>query len=340
MKERFTFFLCLLVAAVSAQTLQEVLERDRTDNAVRVVFYNVENLFDTIAEANIDDEEFLPASTKNWNSPKYYTKVANMAKAIRAVGGWQAPEIVGLAEIENRTVLLSLANHNSLKNANYQVLHFDSPDPRGIDVGLLYNSKIAAVLYAEPIRVNMPNSRTRDILYAKLLINQTDTLHLFVNHWSSRRGGQEASEYKRIAAAETVKHKTDSIQNGTKNAAVLVMGDFNDSPKNNSLKLLTNQSEQNALVNLMAKLPETEGSHKYKGVWDYLDQMLVSQSCLQKEGKMKVVFGKAYVFKEDFLVEEDDRYGDVYPKRTWKGDAFVGGYSDHLPVFCDLSFKK
>lgn len=340
MKVKFTIFICLIAANVFAQALEEAVERDRTNNSVRVVFYNIENLFDTIADANVADEEFLPNAAKNWNSIKYYSKVANMAKAIRAVGGWQAPEIVGLAEIENRSVMLSLAKHNALKNANYQIVHFDSPDPRGIDVGLLYNADLVNVLYAEPIKINMPNSRTRDILYAKLLVHNTDTLHLFVNHWSSRSGGQQESEHKRIAAAQTLKSKTDSIHKHVKNPAILVMGDFNDSPTNSSLQLLTDEKITGSLVNLMALLPKTEGSHKYKGVWDYLDQIVVSKSLVNQSKNFHVVNGSAYIFKQDFLVEVDDRYGDVYPKRTWKGDFFIGGYSDHFPVFCDLSFKN
>jgi predicted extracellular nuclease len=340
MKVKFTFFLSLIVANLFAQSLEEAIERDRTNNSVRVVFYNVENLFDTIADANVADEEFLPNAVKAWDTKKYRIKIANTAKTIRAIGGWQAPEIVGLCEVENRSVLLSLANHNSLKGAAYNVLHFDSPDPRGIDVGLLYNSKLVHVLYARPIQVEMPNSRTRDILYAKLLIQQKDTLHLFVNHWSSRSGGKEESDYKRIAAAKTVKISTDSIYQKNENANILVMGDLNDGPRDESVKVLTEKSLTHSLNDLMENLPVTEGSHKYRGVWDYLDQILVSSSLLENAAGLQLVESSAYVGKLDFLLEEDDRYGDVYPKRTWKGDVFVGGFSDHLPVFCDLHFKK
>ncbi len=340
MKATLTIFCSLLLATVFGQTLEEAVERNREGNSVRVVFYNVENLFDTIADANIADEEFLPTAVKAWDTKKYRIKVANTAKTIRAVGGWQAPEIVGLAEIENRSVLLSLANHTALKAANYAVLHFDSPDPRGIDVALLYNQNSVEVLFASPIKVRLENSRTRDVLYAKVLVAQKDTLHLFVNHWSSRSGGQQESEPKRVAAAKTVKHVTDSILSTQKNANILVMGDFNDSPKDASLQILSNTNNAQPFTNLMSALPATSGSHKYKGVWDYLDQILVSGAVLQGKSGLALVNKSAYVFSQDFLVEADDRYGDVYPKRTWKGDMFVGGYSDHLPVFCDLSFKK
>lgn len=340
MKISFTFFLSLIVATVFAQSLEDAIERDRTNNSVRVVFYNVENLFDTIADAHVADEEFLPNAAKAWDTKKYRIKIANTAKTIRAIGGWQAPEIVGLCEVENRSVLLSLANHNALKGASYELLHFDSPDPRGIDVGLLYNSELVHVLFARPIQVEMPNSRTRDILYAKLLIQQKDTLHLFINHWSSRSGGKEASEYKRIAAATTIKRSTDSIYLKNNNANILVMGDLNDGPHDASVKVLTDKSLTHPLANLMEKLPATEGSHKYRGVWEYLDQMLVSSALIENKGGLQIIESSAYLGKLDFLLEQDDRYGDVYPKRTWKGDVFVGGFSDHLPVFCDLKFRN
>ncbi len=334
----FSIFISML--SLSAQTSNAIVEKERGDSIIRVVFYNIENLFDTVADANIADEEFLPTSTKNWDTRKYRTKIANISKTIRAVGGWEPPEIIGLAEIENRSVMLSLAEHPSLSKANLEVLHYDSKDPRGIDVGLLYNSQKVEVLHSEPIKVRMKNSRTRDVLYAKLYVFQKDTLHVFVNHWSSRRGGKDASEYKRIAAANTVKTFTDSIQENNNQANIVVMGDFNDAPTDNSLDVLCSAENQFALVNLMSDLPPTEGSHKYRGVWDYLDQILVSKNTVKATSKFVIDDGAAHVFKEDFLLVEDDRYGDTYPKRTWKGDFFVAGFSDHLPVFCDFLLKR
>ncbi len=323
---------------LTAQDLQEALEFDRTDKAVRVVFYNVENLFDTIDDAKLRDEEFLPNSEKNWNTPKYRLKIANLAKTIRAVGGWKAPELVGMAELENRLVMLDLAAHPVLAAANYEVLHYDSDDPRGIDVGLLYNRELIEVLYAEPIKMRMENVRTRDILYAKLLVADVDTLHLFINHWSSRRGGKEQSEPKRIAAAEIVKMHTDSIQKHNANAAILVMGDFNDEPIDESLMTLT-AAEEFPFINLMAEMPVTTGSHKYRGVWSYLDQILVSGCMLDQCGNLGIR-ERAYVYSDSNLLEEDERYGDFYPYRTWKGPVFSAGFSDHLPVFVDVIYNK
>lgn len=335
------FITTALVAIISfwgkAQTLDDVLDQDRKGKSMRVVFYNVENLFDTIADANIQDEEFLPTSEKEWNTIKYRTKIANLAKTIRAVGGWQAPEIVGFAEIENRSVLLDLCAHGVFSGTNYGIVHYDSDDPRGIDVGLCYNTDLMEVLYSEPIKMRAENVRTRDILYAKFLVNAQDTIHVFVNHWPSRRGGQAASEHKRLFAAERLKSKTDSILMQDEQAAIVVMGDFNDAPIDASLQYIS-AAETYPLNNLMANLPVTEGSHKYRGVWDYLDQILVSPSLVQGQN-LQLYLPRAFVFNQSFLLVNDDKYGDYYPARSWKGNFFVGGYSDHLPVFIDILFN-
>ena len=333
-----TFLLvCSFGQGTQAQTLEEALEQDREGKAIRVVFYNVENLFDTIADAGIQDEEFLPKSDKQWNTVRYRTKIANLAKTLRAVGGWQAPEIIGLAEIENRTVLIDLIQHNVLATTNYGIVHYDSDDPRGIDVGLCYNQDLLEAVYAEPVKMRAENVRTRDILYVKFLVNQQDTLHVFVNHWPSRRGGQEASQHKRLFAAERLKNKTDSILQQDRNANILAMGDFNDTPRDTSLRFLTNTTNL-PLLNLMTALPETSGSHKYRGVWDYLDQILVSQSLMDNE-ILQLSYPQGYVFKQPFLLEDDEKYGDFYPMRSWKGNFFISGFSDHLPVFVDVIYK-
>lgn len=300
----------------------------------RVAFYNVENLFDTIDDAGVHDEEFLPNSQKSWSSWRYQAKVANMAKVIRAVGGWQPPDIIGLVEVENRGVMIDVTQHPVLRNANYGIVHFDSDDARGIDVGLCYRTENIEVLQAQALKINTLSMLTRDILYAALLLNKKDTLHIFVNHWPSRRGGKEASEHKRVWAAQNLKHKTDSILQASPNAAILAMGDFNDTPNDSSLHVLS-EAPNFALNNLMTDLPQTEGSHKYHGVWDYLDQILVSDA-LMGGGYLSLAKPTATVFRASFLLEVDDRYSDFFPKRTWKGDYFINGFSDHLPVYVDI----
>jgi len=321
-----------------AQEMKAVLEEERQGEAFRALFYNVENLFDTIDNSGVQDEEFLPDAKKQWDTKKYRIKVANLAKAIRAAGGWQPPELVGLAEIENRKVLYDLANHGALKSGNYEIVHFDSDDPRGIDVALLYAKDQFFVLYSAPIKMHDDNVRTRDILYVKLLVESKDTLHVFVNHWPSRRGGKEQSEAKRVMAAEVLKNVVDSLLSSNNKANILVMGDFNDSPTDKSLGVLTVQP-LNSLVNLMAALPNSQGSHKYNGIWDYLDQLLISEAIANGDSGLKLKHRKAFVFNISFLVEEDDRYEDHVPFRSWKGPAFTAGFSDHLPVFIDITYR-
>ncbi len=328
-----------LSLAVYGQTLTEVLDEERQGNTFRAVFYNLENLFDTIDNAHVQDEEFLPNAEKQWDSRKYRIKVSNMAKAIRSVGGWQAPELIGLVELENRIVLLDLTAHAALRSGNYEIVHYDSDDPRGIDAALLYNTELFSVLYSRPIKMRLENVNTRDILYVKLLVAQKDTLHVFVNHWPSRRGGKEQSEAKRVKAANILRGVVDSILANNPLANILAMGDFNDAPLDKSMLILAGEEGIRSLANLMASLPNTQGSHKYNGMWDYLDQLLVSRSIVGQTSGLGLKHQKAYVFNADFLIETDDRYGDFVPFRTWKGPVFIAGFSDHLPVFVDIRYR-
>lgn len=322
----------------SAQDLQSVLDEERDGSTFRVLFYNVENLFDTIDDINIQDEEFLPNAEKQWDSRKYRLKVSNMAKAIRSAGGWQAPELVGLVEIENRRVLYDLINHQALKSGNYEIVHYDSDDPRGIDAALLYNRELFEILYSKPLKIRTENVRTRDILYVKLVAGNVDTLHLFINHWPSRRGGKEQSEAKRVMAGEILKSAVDSILRVNPRALLVAMGDFNDAPADKSLGVLTAPSAT-SLINLMATLPTTQGSHKYNGAWDYLDQLLVSEPLARGDCGFSIKHGRAFILNSNFLMEQDDRYGDFVPFRTWKGPVFIAGFSDHLPVFIDITYR-
>lgn len=337
LKSSFITALLLSIAA-SGQTLPEVLDEERQGSAFRAVFYNLENLFDTLDAAGVQDEEFLPTAEKKWDSRKYRIKVANMAKAIRSVGGWNAPELVGLVELENRKVLLDLIDHPALRSGKYDIVHYDSDDPRGIDAALLYNTDLFEVIYAKPIKMRMENVRTRDILYVKLIMAKTDTLHVFVNHWPSRRGGKEQSEAKRVMAADILRSVIDSVLANNSSANVLAMGDFNDAPTDKSMLILAGEGS-NALNNLMSTLPKTQGSHKYSGAWDYLDQLLVSQALQNNTSGLVVKHQKAFVFNVEFLVESDERYGDFVPFRTWKGPVFIAGFSDHLPVFVDITYR-
>jgi predicted extracellular nuclease len=310
-------------------------------SSVRIAFYNLENLFDYEDDSLKKDEDFLPESLRNWDQYRYADKYNRMAKAILSIGGWQAADVIGVCEVENRKVLEDLIQAEPLKKVGYHLVHFESPDRRGIDVGLLYNKHTVSVLYAKPIPVKHQTDkqfRTRDILYVKMLVLE-DTIHYFVNHWPSRYGGQMQSEPKRILAAQTLRTTIDSLQEYKADAQIVIMGDFNDYPQNLSLsealQAVKNPQSSTELKNLMFDLPANEGTHRYKGEWGYLDQIMVSQAFLDKKGIM-LKSGKAVVHKPTFLLEEDEKYPGNKPFRTFLGMRYNKGFSDHLPVYIDL----
>jgi len=331
------FILTAIVTAFAQEPLPAGWDEERGNHALRVSFYNIENLFDTIDHPRKRDEEYTPNAEKKWNSYKYRDKLNKVSKVIIAMGGWEAPAIVGLCEIENDTVLADLANTAALKKHGYQFVHFISPDRRGIDVALLYQANKFTPVYTENIKVALkdePDFRTRDILYVKGFFN-LDTLHIFVNHWPSRRGGSQQSEYKRINAASVLRAKLDSLYAAQPNTKVIIMGDFNDTPENKSIEETLMKDSNFGLHNLMESKPKSYGSHKYKGHWSYIDQIIISES-LKNNTKQE----SAIVFWQEWMMEEDSKHPGFYPKRSWRGPFYHYGFSDHLPVFIDIIFDK
>lgn len=307
----------------------------RDENTIRIAFYNVENIFDTIDHPQKRDEEFTPNADRQWNGYKYWDKLNKTSKIIASLGGWQLPDVVGVCEIENDTVLNDLIKKEALKNGEFEIAHFNAPDARGIDVGLIYNSKRLVFLFSKPLVVKLegePNFKTRDILYVKLLFKK-DTLHFFVNHWPSRRGGSSQSEYKRIRAASVLKNTVDSISQFNPLAKIIIMGDFNDTPKNSSISEHLLKNDKSSLFNLMNDLPKSFGTHKYQGHWSYLDQIIISQNLIPQ-----LILKGAVVFWQDWMLEKDSKHPGYYPKRSWRGIYYNYGFSDHLPVFTDLKF--
>ena len=311
---------------------------------MKAMIYNVENLFDTINDPNKDDEEFLPSAKKNWNSKRYQEKLRHITQVMSTAG---FPELVGLCEIENKGVLNDLVAMDSLKPFGYQVVHFDSPDERGVDVGLLIKSNSFKFVSAKSVRVQLPGENprpTRDILYAKLAFKR-DTLHVFVNHWPSRRGGEEESEPNRIAAAQTLKHVSDSLFKVSSDSKILIMGDLNDYPTNKSVKDVLGATPVEALakrtgfINLVAPLMEKgEGSEYYQGKWTMLINVISSTSLVKSVRGLRI--GTAGILKKDFLLYKNEKKGTEEPNRTYGGDRYYGGYSDHLPVLVDLQWNK
>ncbi len=315
------------------------------------MFYNVENLFDTFDDSLKNDEEFLPEGDRFWNNYKYYSKLNNIYKVIIAIGGWNPPAIIGLCEIENRKVVKDLVNNTPLVKFEYQIIHKESPDRRGIDVGLIYRKELFQPLYYEAIPVNFPDnpeSKTRDILYVKGIAKNSDTLNVFINHWPSRWGGQLESEDRRLFVASVLKAKVDSIFKLNPQSNIIITGDFNDYPDNKSINKVLNASQDydqitdNQLYNLSSFLYKSKniGTYKYQGDWDVLDQFIVSGNILDKKNKIFTSLDDVYIFNADFLLEPDEGYFGYKPNRTFIGYKYNGGYSDHLPTYLILNFNK
>lgn len=322
----------------------------QTKDSYKVMFYNVENLFDTYDDSLTNDQEFLPDGERYWNNHKYYSKINNIYKVITAVGEWNPPAIIGLCEIENRKVLNDIVNNTPLVKYEYKIIHQESPDRRGIDIGLLYREDLFKPLKKEFIEVNFPDnpsSKTRDILYVKGIAKNTDTLHIFVNHWPSRWGGQLESESKRLFVASVLKAQVDSIFNVNVKANIIITGDFNDYPENKSLKnvlkaqLNTDSVIVSNIYNLSHHLTKTKsiGTHKYQGEWGILDQFIVSANLLNKDNEIFTSLNDIHIFDADFLLEPDESNFGFMPKRTFIGYKYNGGFSDHLPTYLIINFK-
>lgn len=315
-----------------------------SDEAFRLAFYNLENLFHPDDDSLKNDEEFTPEGMRNWSMYRYREKSHRMAKAILGIGEWEPPAVVGVAEIENRQVLEDLVQSEVLRKFDYKIIHYESPDRRGIDVGMLYRSDRFKPVFSKNFPLKIPGDpgfASRDILYVKGYAQNLDTLHMMIVHWPSRYGGQAQSEPKRIQAALTVKSIADSIKATEKDASIIIAGDLNDEWNNTSilnyLKARPGPPADTAtgLINLMATLPVTEGSHRYRGVWSYLDQIIVSPALLDRKG-MEVEGATAHVVRHGFLLETDEKYPGQKPYRSFIGMRYHGGFSDHLPVFIDL----
>ena len=300
----------------------------------RIVFYNVENLFDTHNNSKTNDDEFTPKGSRHWSNYKYWQKIKKISKTLKIIGGWEGPAIIGLAEIENDTILKNLIYSDPLKNSNYGIIHRDSPDHRGIDVALLYRKDKLFVINHKFFPLKDETGKiinSREIVYAKGIIKGGDTLHIFVVHFPSRYGGYKKSEPNRLNAVNILMSITDSLNSAFINPKIVIMGDFNDTPSNKSIINLNKNNNINLLVC-------DHGTHKYQGKWSKLDHIFVSNSLLEKENIIHVI-GNTKVFKQEFLLEEDLKYLGNKPFRTFVGFKYNAGFSDHLPVYIDLKIK-
>ncbi len=301
-----------------------------------IAFYNLENLFDTIDDPETNDDEFTPDGNKKWTPRRYKKKIKRLSKAIRTIGNDDVnhpPVILGIAEVENYEVVFDLIESSSLEKYDYGIVHYDSPDERGIDTALLYRKKYFELIESRPYYIQFEEEignidYTRDILLVKGKLNG-ELMYFIVNHWPSRR----SSEYKRIRTAELVLKIISEIKEETQNPKIIIMGDFNDNPTDKSVKQVMATNE---FYNPMESIFEKgDGSGNYKGDWYLFDQIIISKTFY----KGKHTFKNANIYDKHFL---KDKYGKYIenPLRTYRGNWYKGGMSDHFPVYIALDKKE
>jgi hypothetical protein len=322
---------CLFSLSISAQKKLVVYS---------VAFYNLENLFDTEDNPLINDEEFTPDGSMQWTEDKYQKKLQNMASVISKLGRENCPGgpvAIGVSEIENRRVLEDLIKTGNLTEMELDIVHYDSPDLRGVDVALLYNPKLFQVTSSKTYPFILPDNptfKTRDVL----LVSGTlagESFHVLVNHWPSRRGGKSSELRERAAFIN--KHIADSIYQSDLNAKIVIMGDLNDDPTDKSCRIVLNaKKKQNdvkpgELLNTMWMFYDKGiGSLSYKGQWNLFDQIIISGNLLGKDNS-SLKYWKSEIFNRDFLIQKEGK-NKGYPLRTFSEGRFINGYSDHFPV--------
>lgn len=342
---RSFFLLAITLFLYQTGISQEIVREERGD--LRIMFYNVENLFDTIDDPSTQDDEFLPTGVRYWTPRRYRNKLTHLYKVIIALGGWRPPEIIGLCEVENRSVLEDLLQKTPLARYNYQIVHRDSPDERGIDVSLLFLPECFTDLATSYLPVTVagePEWKTRDILHLEGITVYDDTLHLFVNHWPSRSGGQLETEDYRFTAARVLRKEIDRVFALNPGSYVIVMGDFNDNPDDRSIQSVLGVESEIGLIgyeklynlSVNGEDQKVAGSYKYQMIWYLMDQFIVSGKLLCENGDLHVKENGFRIFSPDFLLEEDKTNMGIKPFRTYFGFRYQNGFSDHLPVFIDL----
>jgi len=326
--------------------------QEKSYNITCIAFYNLENLFDTINDPNINDEEFLPEGKNLWTGPKYIEKLSHMADVITQIGDEYikgGPVAIGVSEVENMLALTDLANQPKMKASGYVPILLEGPDRRGVDVGFLYRKDLFKLISYTSHRLvvaDQPDFRTRDQLLVKGII-LGDTVHFIVNHWPSRSGGEKRSAPMRAAAAQLVRNTVDSIMNVNPNARIFIMGDLNDNPTNASVfKVLKGAADQktameltglfNPMYNMFKK--QGIGSNAYRDSWSLFDQIIISKGLLGDDRSSLKMY-KTLIFNRNFLKQTEGSFAG-YPFRTFVGGQYKGGYSDHFPAYMFLIKEK
>jgi predicted extracellular nuclease len=339
----------ILLTVLTVFSLSSVCQ-GKLPSSFMVVSWNVENLYDTLNDPQTQDEDYTPKSKLGWTTGRYNKKLLDIATVLSLIDHGKLPDVVGLCEIENRSVLRDLVQQSPIKAASYKIVHEESDDPRGIDVALLYRSDHFKVMNSFRIPVHYPgekNSRSRGILYIRGIALGKDTLHIFVNHWKSRNGDETETEVKRDFDASMLRLRIDSLLLRDRNSKILCLGDMNDESTNNSISNVLKASCETTfpfksdLVDLMCSQKQLGiGSYSYKGRWLMLDHIILSKSLLNRKTNLYASPLDAKVFNNALLLKENPKANEKVPYKTYGGDKYMGGVSDHLPVYVNFRVEK
>lgn len=345
-------FLLLLLIFFSSTVFSKCAQNP--DEYIFIAFWNLENLFDTVDDPNKNDEDFLPSGSYEWTEERLERKMYNLARIIRSMNDNNAPDILGVCELEHQYLLDSMAN-NFLSDFNYKSVAVESPDNRGIDNGLMYRSDKFKLLSVTGDTVKLSAGfNTRLVLHVTLLSLSQDTIHIYVNHFPSRRGGEEESEPNRIEAAQTLRNSVDKVLKYNPEAKIIIMGDFNDEPTNSSIFNTLNaapflcdsissmdltEEKVSSLFNVSYQRYEAgEGSYKYRDNWNMLDQIIISRELLTGDGLLYKC-GSFEVYKPYLMVTHSGSFqGAPFP--TYGGRRYLGGYSNHFPVTAIFRYMR
>lgn len=310
-------------------------QKNSTD--IYVASWNVENLFDTIDNEEKNDEDFLPDGRKKWTDAKLDLKCKNLSRVIRYMNEGKGPDILAVQEVEHKS-LLEILTKKHLSEFNYKIAYAESPDKRGIDNALIYDADLFSFIEQKELEVILAdNYPTRLILWVKLKYKD-EFLNIFVNHWPSRRGGQEKSEPNRIAAAKVLKKAVEEIKNSVPEENIIILGDFNDEPENESIYKVLEANNSDYLINLsFSAYKDGLGTYKYRDDWNMLDQIIVNK--LLMDGNFSTTEASFKVLKPEFAVQKEGKYkGTILP--TYGGRKYLAGFSDHYPVSIVIRYTK
>ena len=344
--ETKSLYLFLLIFVI--QCVASCKSYSQNSEMLRVAFWNLENFFDPFVDSTLTYNEYTEDGSQHWTLSRFYKKRNNIYKTILALSDGEPLAVLGMCEVENTFVTTMLFQETPLKRHNYRVIHYEGDDRRGIDVAIAYSIDKLQLISSEVIKIRNPDNKyfkTRDILYAKFYDRRSDTLHCFVNHWTSRYGGEKETIHLREMTARLLRDKVDSLIKINNNIPkIVIMGDFNDTPMDNSVLNVLNAKPpercqgSDTLINLFADTKNLgfEGTLKHQYRWQIFDQIIISNSLYNDSESLRYINNSATIFHREFLFVDDETYGGKKLFRTYIGPKYQGGYSDHLPVYIDL----